>query len=102
MAGASDDTLVLHSGGVDRVSGFDPSTDVLDVGSLLSEANVDLSGGITALVNYLGVTDQGANAVLSFDPTGHGGGSTIAVLAGLGNTVTGLNTLVADGAIRIA
>jgi hypothetical protein len=59
-------------------------------------------GSITALENYLTVTAQGANALLGFDPTGHGGGSTVAVLLGLGNTVSGLNTLIADGAIRIA
>ena len=87
----------MHAGGVDQVSGFDPSSDVLDLRSLLSEANVNLNGSITGLSNYLTVTDQGPNALLSFDPTGHGGGSTIAVLLGLGSTVTGLNTLIADG-----
>jgi phospholipase/lecithinase/hemolysin len=101
LAGSGGDTLVLHAGGADQVSGFDPATDVLDLRSLLSEANVSMNGGINWLGNYLTITDQGTNALLSFDPTGHGGGSTIAVLLGLGSTVTGLNTLVADGAIRI-
>ena len=68
LAGSSGDTLVLHADGVDQVSGFDPSSDVLDLRSLLSEANVDLNGGITALGNYLTVTAQGANVLLSFDP----------------------------------
>jgi plastocyanin len=95
-------TLVLHLNGIDQISGFDPSTEVLDLSFLLSEANVNLNGSVAALGNYLAVTEQGANALLSFDPTGHGGGSTVAVLLGLGSTVTGLNTLVADGAIRIA
>ena len=102
IAGTSADTLVLHADGVDQVSGFDPSSDVLDLRSLLSEANVNLNGSITALGNYLTVTAQGANALLSFDPAGHGGGSTIAVLLGLGGTVAGLNTLIAHGAIQIA
>ena len=102
LAGTNADTLVLHAGGVDQVSGFDPGTDVLDLRTLLSEANVDLNGSLSTLGNYLTVTDQGADALLSFDPAGHGGGSAVAVLLGLGSTITGLNTLVADGAIRIA
>jgi hypothetical protein len=86
--GTSSNTLVLHTGGADHVSGFDPSSDVLDLRSLLAEANVNLNGGSTRLSNYLTVTDQRANALLSFDPTGHGGGSTIAVLVGLGPAIS--------------
>src|ERR1019366_3169736 len=41
LAGANADTLVLHSGGVDQVSGFDPGTDVLDLRSLLAEADIN-------------------------------------------------------------
>jgi hypothetical protein len=102
LAGTSDDTLMLHTGGVDQVSGFNPGTDVLDFSSVLSEANLDLTGGIAALGNYVTIVDQGANAVVNFDPTGQGGGSTLAVLQGLGSTVTSLQTLVTDNAIRIA
>jgi hypothetical protein len=101
MSGATDDTLMLHSGGVDQVSGFNPGTDVLDFSSVLSEANIDLNGDIAALGNYVTIADQGANAVVNFDPTGQGGGSTVAVLQGLGSTVTGLVTLISDNAIRI-
>ena len=43
LAGTSGDTLVLHESGVDQVSGFDPGTDVLDLRSLLTEANVNLN-----------------------------------------------------------
>ncbi len=102
LAGTSADTLVLHTGGVDQVSGFDPGTDVLDVRSLLREANVDPHGDFAALSNFLTVRDQGADALLRFDPFGQGGGSTVAVLQGLGGTVTSLDTLIARGAIRIA
>lgn len=38
--------------------------------------------------DYLTVVDQGADALLRFDPAGHGGGSTVVVLQGLGSTVT--------------
>src|SRR4051812_31585605 len=48
----SDDSLVLHTGGVDQLFGFDPSTDVLDLRSLLSEENVNLNGNIAALGPY--------------------------------------------------
>ncbi len=101
LGGASGDTLVLHAGGVDQVSGFDPGTDVLDLRSLLAEGNVDLQGNIATLGHYLTVVDQGADALVRFDPSGQGGGATVAVLDGLGNAVTGLETLVAQGAVRI-
>ena len=100
LAGTSRDTLVLHAGSVDQVSGFDPGTDVLDVRSLLSEAGVNLNGDIAALSNYLTVTDVGSDALLNFDPSGQGGGGTAVVLQGLGGAVTGLNTLIAHGAIQ--
>jgi hypothetical protein len=101
MPGTSDDTLMLHTGGVDQVSGFSPSTDVLDFSSVLSEASINLNGNVAALGNYVTIADQGANALVNFDPTGHGGGGTIAVLQGLGSTVTSLGALVTDNAIRI-
>jgi hypothetical protein len=100
LAGSAADTLMLHTGGTDQLSGFNVNSDVLDVGSLLSEANIDLSGGSAALGNFLTVVDQGADALLNFDPTGQGGGSTIAVLGGLASSVTSLDALIAHGAIR--
>jgi hypothetical protein len=102
LAGASADTLVLGTGGVDQLSGFNSGTDVLDFSSLLGAADVNLNGNFAALGNYVTIADQGADALVRFDPTGHGSGSTVAVLQGLGSTVTGLDTLVAQGAIRIA
>jgi hypothetical protein len=97
----SGDTLVLHTGGTDQISGFDPTTDHLDVGALLTEANVNLNGDIAALGDYLTVVDQGPNALLNFDPTGHGGGSTVAVLQGLGSVVTSVSSMVSQGAIKV-
>jgi hypothetical protein len=102
LPGTSDDTLVLHINGVDVVSGFNPGSDVLDLRSLLSEANVNLNDNIARLSNYLTVTDQGSNALVNFDPTGHAAGGTVAVLQGLGSTGTNLDSLIAQGAIRIA
>jgi hypothetical protein len=102
LAGTSGDTLMLHADGVDQVSGFNPGTDVLDFSSVLSEAGINLNGGLAALGNYVTIVDQGTNALVNFNPTGHGGGSTVAVLQGQGSTVTSLGALVADNAIRIA
>jgi hypothetical protein len=69
---------------------------------VLSEAGINLNGGLAALGNYVTIVDQGTNALVNFNPTGHGGGSTVAVLQGQGSTVTSLGALVADNAIRIA
>ncbi len=100
LAGASADTAVLHFGGADEMTSFDPGTDVLDFSSLLSEANIDLNGSATALGNYVTIAVQGGNALINFDPTGHGRGGTVAVLQGLGSVVTGFNTLGAELTIR--
>jgi len=102
IASVSGDTLVLHANGLDQVYGFDPSTDVLDLRSLLREANVDLDGNTALLGNFLTVADQGADALLRFDPTEQGGGSAVAVLSGLGGIVTGLDALATLGAIKIS
>jgi hypothetical protein len=101
LGGSGADALVLHAGGVDQVSGFDPGTDVLDFSSLLGAAGINLNGDVMSLGNYVTVTDQGGDALVSFDPTGHGGGSTIAVLQGAGGIITSLDTLATKGAIRI-
>jgi hypothetical protein len=79
MPSASADTLVLHAGGVDQVSGFN-KTDALDLRALFNEANVNVS----TLSNYLTIVAQGSDTMVSFDPAGHGGGSTVAVMQGLG------------------
>jgi hypothetical protein len=100
LAGASMDTVVLHSDGVDQISGFDPVTDGLDLRLPLATANVDLGGNMAVLGNFVTVADRGSDAVVSFDPTGHGGGGTVAVLHGLGGT-GGLAALIAQNAVRV-
>jgi hypothetical protein len=100
LTGAGADTVVLHTGGVDQISGFDPATDVLNLQSLLVETGLDLTRDVSALSNYVTIVDQGTDAILRFDPTGQGGGSAVAILQGLSGSVTGLKTLIADGAIH--
>jgi hypothetical protein len=94
LAGSTGDTLVLHAGGTDQITGFDSGTDVLDLRSLLSETSPNLTG-------YLTVVDRGADALLNFDASGLGGGTTVAVLQGLASTVTGLDALVVNGTLRV-
>jgi hypothetical protein len=100
LTGSRSDAVVLHANGADQISGFDPTTDVLDLSSLLTGTGLHLTDNLSVPRNDLTVVDQGTNALLRFDPTGHGGGATVAVLQGLGSGVTSLNTLVAQGAIR--
>lgn len=100
LPGASGD-LVLHAGGVDQVSDFDPGADALDFRALFSGAKIDLNGDIAALAQYVSITDQGNDAVVSFDPFLPGGG-LVAVLRGLGDPATNLASLVSQGAIRVA
>jgi hypothetical protein len=102
LGGAANDTLVVHAIGVDQISGFNPVVDVLDVRSLLTEANISLGGDMAALSNYFTVTDRGPDALLDFDPAGHDGNSTVAVLRGLGGAGVGLDMLIAHGSIRAA
>lgn len=101
LAGAVADTLVLPAAGTDQISGFDPTTDVLDLRSLLAGTGLGLNVGVADLSGYLSVAEQGSDAVLRFDRSGLGGGGTVAVLQGLGGTVSGLESLIAVGAIRI-
>ena len=101
IAGSGGDTLVLHADSVDQVSGFNPGTDVLDLRSLLSEANVDLNGNIAALANFLTIADQGADALLQFTANTQSAATTVAVLRGAGGVITSLDTLITQGAIRV-
>jgi hypothetical protein len=57
---ASSATVVLHENSMDQVYSFDPNTDVLDLRSLLNEANINLNDSAAALGNYLNVTGQNA------------------------------------------
>ena len=93
-SGAANDTLVLHLGGSDQITGFDPAAgDVLDLRSLLSEAGVSLGGDLSQLANYVSVAAVNGSAQVLFDPTGHGGGSQVALLLNDGGLVAQLQTL---------
>ena len=102
LGGTNDDALVLHANGTDDIFGFDPATDVLDLHSLLNEANIDLTGGIAELSHYVTLIDQGMDALIGFTAPEQNSGLPVAVLRGAGNSVTGLDTLIAHGAVRIA
>jgi hypothetical protein len=95
ISGATSDTLVLHLAGSDQVLGFDPAAgDMLDLRSLLGEAQVGIRD-ISQLGNYISIADIGGSASIAFDPTGHGGGSQVALLVNGGGLVAQLQTLKA-------
>jgi hypothetical protein len=80
-AGATSDTLLLHLGGSDLISGFDPSAgDTLDLSALLAEAGVNIGNDIAQLPNYVSVVNLNGSSAIVFDPTGQGGGSQVALL----------------------
>jgi hypothetical protein len=94
LPGATSDTLVLHSGGTDRIVGFDPNAgDTLDLSSLLAEAGVTVGGDISRLPNYISVTNVDGAAAIGFDPAGQGGGSPVALLENDGGLVAQLQTM---------
>jgi hypothetical protein len=69
---------------------------------LLTGAIIDLNGDVAGLSKYIGITDQGADILLSFDPSGHGTGSAVALLLALGGVRCGFNAMVSQGMMRIA
>jgi hypothetical protein len=78
---------------VDQVLGFDPTAgDMLDVSSLLSEAQVNIGSDIAQLGNYVSVVNAAGSAEVLFDPTGHGGGSPVALLVNEGGMVAQIQT----------
>ena len=76
--------------------------DGLDLRTLIAGSNVDLAAVSAHLASYVTVSDQGANAALLFDPSGHGGGSVVAILDNLGSTVTNLAALTNHGALMFS
>ncbi len=86
LAGAANETVVLHQGGVDTITGFDAGAgDRLSVRALIAEANIDPA----QLRSYLSVEPADGAVSVRFDPSGHGGGSVVAVLVD-GGGVSGL------------
>jgi hypothetical protein len=89
------ETVVLQQGGLDQISGFGlHNGDVLDLSQVLAEAQINLAGDFSQLGSLVQVSSVGRDATLSF------GGSSLAVLHGVGAGVT-LDTLIQDGSLRI-
>jgi hypothetical protein len=99
----SQQSIVLQQGERDQISGFDPTSNKLDLTQVLVQSHLGLSD-LSQAGSYFGLTDSGDNnATLSFYPNGvsAGGGSALATLMGVGANVT-LDTLISDGALKIA
>jgi len=91
----SGQTVVLQQGGLDQISGFNlHNGDIVDLSQALAEAQINLAGDFSQLGSFVQVTSAGRDVTLSF------GGSSLAVLHGVGTGVT-LDTLVQDGSLRI-
>jgi hypothetical protein len=100
IGGSGADTIVLHSNATDQIAGFNLAAgDVLDLSSLLAETQVNARDVLSNMNAYVTIVDQGANAALLFDPSGHGGGTAVAMLLNLGATVTNLGVLTSHDAI---
>ena len=103
LSGIRNDTVVLHAGGSDEISGFNIGAgDVLDLRTLIGEMHLNLATVAAKIGSYVTVFDQGANAQLLFDPSGNHGGSVVAMLDGLGSTITKLADLTNHGALKFA
>ncbi len=64
------DSIVLQPGSVDQLTGFDPSTAVLDLRQALAESHLTLGGDYDKLGAYVQVSGSGNDATLSFNPLG--------------------------------
>jgi hypothetical protein len=103
LSGAIDETVVLQAGGTDEISGFNPNAgDVLDLCTLIAGSNLDLAAVSASIGAYVTVSDQGTNADLLFDPSGHGGGGVVAILDNLGSAVASLPDLTNRGALKFS
>jgi hypothetical protein len=103
LPGTSGDTVVLHVGGSDEISGFNMGAgDVLDLRTLIAETHLDLTTVAANIGSYVTVSDQGTNADLLFDPSGHGRGSMVAILDNLGGAITNLADMTSHGALKFS
>ena len=97
-ASAGNDTVTLPGVGSapETITGFGLSNgDMLDLHKLL--AGSAWNGDPSTIANFVGVSADGGNTTISVDPSGLGGGSVVATLAGIN---TSLDELAAHGAIR--
>lgn len=83
LQSAGKDSLVLHVGGTELVSGFDVSKgDRLDLSTLFAESGINLGSDLGQIVGYVTVAEQSGATVIDYDPTRHSGGAVVAVLSG--------------------
>ncbi len=103
LPGSGRDTIMLHAGGSDEISSFNmASGDALDLRSVIAESHLDLATVSANLASYVTVSDEGTNAALFFDPSGHGGGSAVAILDNLGSAITNLAGMTSHGALTFS
>jgi spore germination protein YaaH len=103
LPGSGRDTIMLHAGGSDEISRFNmASGDALDLRSVIAESHLDLATVSANLASYVTVSDEGTNAALFFDPSGHGGGSAVAILDNLGSAITNLAGMTSHGALTFS
>jgi hypothetical protein len=67
-----------------------------------SRSHLDLATVSDNIGAYVTVSDQGTNADLRFDPSGHGGGSLFAILANMGSAIISLADMTSHGALRFS
>jgi hypothetical protein len=79
-------SIVLQQGTPEQISGFDPTSDKLDLTQVLAHSHLSLSD-LSQAGTYFTLTDSGGDATLSFYPSGQsaGGGSALATLTGVGH-----------------
>jgi hypothetical protein len=103
LSGSSDETVVLHAGGTDEITGFNPGAgDVLDLRTLIAQSHLDLATVSANIAAYATVSDQGTSADLLFDPSGQGGGTVVAILDNLGSAITSLADMTSHEALKFS
>jgi hypothetical protein len=100
LAGAVNDTLVLHAGATDTISGFDLNAgNALDLRTLIAEAGITAPQSLLQLASQVTISTQGNDAVFTWQPSGQA--ATTLVLQGLGGSVTGVTDLIRHNAVLI-
>lgn len=89
IGGSGSNAVVLRAGVVSDLYGFNAASDFLDLRSLLASANISAATAF-AIPNTFIIASGGSATGLSigFDPTGHGSGSSVALLHDLGPTAS--------------
>ena len=74
---------------------------MLDLRGLLTESALNVEDVLANQANYFAIANEGADALLMFDPLGQGGGDTVAVLTDRGSSVPSFSSLMSNDAVRI-